>query len=292
MVEGWQTRTGKTLLEQIHLLRPCVSGFLITFIEREGRLSGTNLNLVSTIVQAAGDCDVTIAGGVTRAAEIQILDAMGADAQVGMALYSGKLSLAQGIAACIRGDGLWPTVVADEQGVALGLAWSNLESLSEAVRLRQGVYYSRKRGLWVKGASSGNVQELLRISLDCDRDTLRFTVKQRGAGFCHKLSWSCWGEGDGLGTLYRRLHQRTMEAPAGSYTKRLLEDQALLAAKLSEEAIELAEARGHNRVIEEAGDLLYFILVSMVKAGVSVAEVTCELSRRLLKVSRRAGDAK
>jgi phosphoribosyl-AMP cyclohydrolase len=81
-----------------------------------------------------------------------------------------------------RADKLISTIVVDEQGVALGLVYSSPESVKESLRTGTGVYQSRKRGLWYKGATSGAVQELVRIGADCDQDCLRFFVKQKGAG--------------------------------------------------------------------------------------------------------------
>jgi phosphoribosyl-ATP pyrophosphohydrolase / phosphoribosyl-AMP cyclohydrolase / histidinol dehydrogenase len=78
--------------------------------------------------------------------------------------------------------GLIATSVTDERGVSLGLVWSNGESIAEALRTGTGVYHSRKRGLWYKGQSSGDVQELVRIGLDCDGDCLVFVVRQKGRG--------------------------------------------------------------------------------------------------------------
>ena len=110
-------------------------------------MGGTNLELAKAIVAAAGkDCRVTIAGGVTTAEEIRALDEIGADAQVGMALYTGRLDLADAIMAPLvtdRPDGLYPTVVVDERGVCLGLVYSSKESIREAVRRRMGIYQSR-----------------------------------------------------------------------------------------------------------------------------------------------------
>jgi phosphoribosyl-ATP pyrophosphohydrolase/phosphoribosyl-AMP cyclohydrolase/histidinol dehydrogenase len=81
-----------------------------------------------------------------------------------------------------RPDGLFTTVVTDERGEALGIVYSSAESVQEALKTRTGVYQSRKRGLWHKGATSGAVQELDKIQVDCDADSLRFIVKQHGPG--------------------------------------------------------------------------------------------------------------
>jgi phosphoribosyl-ATP pyrophosphohydrolase/phosphoribosyl-AMP cyclohydrolase/histidinol dehydrogenase len=81
-----------------------------------------------------------------------------------------------------RPDKLVPTVVTDESGIALGLVYSSQESVAETLKTGTGVYQSRKRGLWYKGATSGDTQEIVRISLDCDQDCLKFVVRQRGRG--------------------------------------------------------------------------------------------------------------
>jgi phosphoribosyl-ATP pyrophosphohydrolase/phosphoribosyl-AMP cyclohydrolase/histidinol dehydrogenase len=83
-----------------------------------------------------------------------------------------------------RPDGLFTTLVTDERGTALGLVYSNEESVAESLRVGRGVYHSRKRGLWYKGESSGDVQELVSLSLDCDNDCLQFVVRQKGRGDC------------------------------------------------------------------------------------------------------------
>ncbi len=294
MVEGWQTPTGVGVAERMAELKDLVDGFLVTFIEVEGRMVGTQLDQVEQLVAAAAPARLTVAGGVTTGEEIATLDRLGADAQVGMALYTERLGLAEAIAAPLtsdRADGLWPTIVADEHGRALGLAWSSMDSLRQAVADRQGVYHSRRRGLWVKGETSGATQALLRVDVDCDRDALRFTVRQWGQGFCHTGQWTCWGDDAGLPRLAKRLARRALEAPEGSYTKHLLEDPALLAAKLKEEGGELAAA-SPDRVADEAADVIYFTLVAMARAGVDLADVEAILDRRERRVSRRPGSAK
>ncbi len=322
VVEGWQRGTGARILDRIAALRAHAGGFLVTFVEREGRMEGTDLDRAAAIVQAAGDARVTIAGGVSAADEIAALDRLGADAQVGMAIYSGALDPADAFAAVLstpdeRGDHregtraaqrgigekqpgskssairLWPTVVCDEAGHALGLTYSSPESLRAAVAERRGVYFSRSRSaLWRKGESSGDTQELVRIDVDCDRDALRFTVRQRGRGFCHTGTRTCFGDSRGLHALARRLAAPPGSRDPASYTSRLLRDPALLASKLREEAGELADARTPDEVSHEAADVLYFTLARLAAAGVPLEAVERELDRRALKVSRRPGDAK
>ena len=296
VVEGWRTATGASVLERIRELAPLVGGFLFTQVDKEGAMGGFDFPAVADAVRAAGEARLTAAGGITTATEIAELDRIGADAQVGMALYTGRLPLGEAVTAplskALDGD-VWPTVVCDEWGHALGLVWSTRESLARAITERKGIYWSRSRqALWEKGATSGNTQELVRVDLDCDRDALRFTVRQRGAGFCHLERRSCWPSGFDLDDLVRTITERATRREPGSGTVKLLGDHGLLAAKLREEAEELGRARDRVEVVHETADVLYLALVAVVRGGGTLAEVVAELSRRRGAVTRRPMAAK
>ena len=296
VVNGWKKRTGRHLFDEIERLAPFVSGFLVTFVEREGRMTGTDLDMAQAIKRRIGDRKLTVAGGIKRSAEIKELDDFGIDAQVGMSIYKGDLDIADAFAAPLRSDradGLWPTVVVDEFDRALGLVYSNMESLRASIQSGKGTYFSRSRGtLWVKGESSGHGQEILDISMDCDRDTLRFRVRQAGPGFCHLESRTCWGELGQLPRLEQTIRQRMVDPEPDSFTHRLLTQPSWLNAKLREEADELANAQEGKDVQHEAADVLYFMMVAMARKGVSLSDVYRELDLRALKVSRRAGASK
>ncbi|KAI0845299.1 histidine biosynthesis trifunctional-protein [Daldinia vernicosa] len=190
-----------------------------------------------------------------------------------------------------RQDKLLPTVVCDEAGMALGLVYSSEESIAESLRTKTGVYQSRKRGLWYKGATSGDTQELLRISLDCDNDALRFVVRQTGK-FCHLDQYGCFGDLKGIPKLEKTLLSRKRSAPEGSYTKRLFSDEKLLRAKIMEEAEELCDAQTPDEVAFEAADLIYFALTKAISAGVRLSDIEKNLDAKSLKVKRRPGHAK
>jgi phosphoribosyl-ATP pyrophosphohydrolase/phosphoribosyl-AMP cyclohydrolase len=301
VVEGWRTGTGTSVLEQIRALAPMVGGFLFTQVEKEGAMGGFDFQAVAAAVRAAGEggARLTAAGGITTATEIAELDRIGADAQVGMALYTGRLALGEAVAAPLakpidhEGGAVWPTLVCDEWGHALGLVWSTRESLVRAITERKGIYWSRSRqALWEKGATSGNTQELVRVDVDCDRDALRFTVRQRGAGFCHLDRRSCWPSGFDLDDLARTITERAARPEPGSGTAKLLADPTLLAAKLREEAEELGRANARAEVVHETADVLYLALVALVRGGGTLAEVVAELSRRRGAVTRRPMAAK
>ncbi len=211
VLDGWREETGVDVLERIADLAPVVGGFLLTQVEHEGRMRGFSLGLVEAAVGVASGCHVTAAGGITTPDEIAQLDKVGADAQVGMALYTGCLSLGQAVSASLRhpvGEGLWPTVVCDESGIALGLVWSTRDTLAQAIEERRGVYWSRSRNsIWIKGETSGATQEL---------DALRFTVRQAGSGFCHLKTRACWPTMFTLPTLDRIVATRGETPPVGS----------------------------------------------------------------------------
>lgn len=292
VTHGWRETTGQNLLDSVARFRDLCGGFLVTFVEREGLMAGTDLQLARRVVEVADEVRVTVAGGVTTEREIADLDQIGADAQVGMALYTGRLGLADAVAAPLvsdRPDGMWPTVIVDEQDTALGLAYSSLASLREALDSGRGVYQSRNRGLWVKGETSGAVQELIDVAVDCDRDTLRFRVRQTGP-FCHVDTRTCWGEDRGLRRLERRLLELAEVRPDGSNTVKLLENPDLLDSKLSEETAELIA--GDADIVSETADLLYFTLVKSVAAGVRIEDIERVLDRRERAVTRRQMTAK
>ncbi|HEY3220913.1 MAG TPA: phosphoribosyl-ATP diphosphatase [Gemmatimonadales bacterium] len=291
VVDGWRTKTGVPVVERVRALAPVVGGFLFTQVEKEGAMGGFDRTAVEAVVGAAGGARVTAAGGITTAADIAELDRMGADSQVGMALYTGKLTLGDAVAASLTkplpGD-VWPTVVCDDAGRTLGLVWSTRESLARAVAERRGIYWSRsRRSLWVKGETSGNAQQLVRVDLDCDRDALRLTVRQSGAGFCHLNRRSCWPSEFDLADLERTLADRIARPVERSGTAQLLADRDLLAAKLREEAEELAQAESPGDVVRETADVFYMALVALARGGGTLADVRAELARRHRALSRR-----
>ena len=196
-----------------------------------------------------------------------------------------------------RPDKLYPTVVTNEHGLCLGLVYSNAASLHMSLKMGRGVYKSRKRdGIWIKGATSGDIQELVSVSWDCDGDCLRFCVRQKGDGFCHLKSSTCFGPYTGLMKLEQTLQQRKRESLSGSHAKsftiRCLNNPDFLKAKIMEEAEELCDAETNEQIATEAADVIYFAMTKCVAAGVSLEDVERNLDLKSMKVSRRKGDAK
>jgi phosphoribosyl-ATP pyrophosphohydrolase len=253
-------------------------------------MAGIDLDCVKQYLASAGDARLTIAGGVATARDIAALDQLGVDAQVGMALYTNRLTLAECFCAPLhsdRPDGLWPTIVSNASGRALGLTYSNLESVQRSLDTGTAHYFSRKRGLWKKGETSGATQQLLTIVPDCDRDALMFVVNQTGAGFCHLSQPTCFGDFRGLQRLETTLADRMKAPPASSFTHRLFQSPELLASKITEEAEELNEAVAREEVIHEAADVIFFTMARLAREQIQFSEIEDELDRRSGKVTRR-----
>jgi phosphoribosyl-ATP pyrophosphohydrolase len=281
--QGWERELAESPLERARRLEPYVGGFLYTIVEREGTQAGVDLTRVQALAQAVGK-PVTAAGGIRGADEIQALDRMGVDAQVGMALYRGAIGLGEGLAAVVefpKDDGPVPTVVQDARdGRVLLMAHSTRETLVESVETGDVVLHSRRRGRWRKGEESGNTPRLVRVEVDCDRDAILFLVEPAGPA-CHRGTASCFGERPfSLAQLEQVIAERAANAEDGSYTARLLTDGVTRRAKIIEEAHELVDADTPAGIRWEAADLLYHVLVDLAARDVSLAAVITELESR------------
>jgi phosphoribosyl-ATP pyrophosphohydrolase/phosphoribosyl-AMP cyclohydrolase len=188
-----------------------------------------------------------------------------------------------------KGGGL-VTVVAQDAvtGAVLMVAHADRAALQATLDTGEMHYTSRTRGLWHKGATSGNVQRVVSLTLDCDRDAVLARVRPAGPA-CHEGTTSCFREAaaDALGVLDATIAARAAApaAPAagGSYTQRLLADRNLRLKKLGEEAVELTMACVDGdaaRAAEEAADLVYHALVALRAAGVGLDDVRRVLADR------------
>jgi len=282
---GWQKTTGIKILDVLDELAPHCSEMLFTQVEKEGMMQGLDRRRIEALVERS-PVPLTVAGGVTTTDDVAFLHRLGAKAQIGMAIYTGELTLEDAMLACLdfeKGP-LIPTVVQDiDSGNVLMLAYSSPESLRLALAERRGVYFSRSRGeIWRKGDTSGHVQTLHRVDWDCDGDSLLFKVTQRGNA-CHLDRHSCFTQTQknfDLTDLDRILRCRQEEMPPGSYSAKLFGDPSLQAEKLREEVEELVEAARFEDVRWEAADLIYFTLVRARAAGVGLAQIVAELRSR------------
>lgn len=171
-------------------------------------------------------------------------------------------------------------------GQVLMVALANEEALRRTLESRQMHYLSRRRGLWHKGDTSGNVQEMVSLVPDCDGDVVLARVLPSGPS-CHTGAPTCFGAAaaDTLGELDAMIDRRAAAPPEGhlSYTSKLLSDRNLRLKKIGEEASEFVTACADGdaqRATEEAADLIYHLLVALHAAGGSLDGVRTELRSR------------
>jgi phosphoribosyl-ATP pyrophosphohydrolase/phosphoribosyl-AMP cyclohydrolase len=198
-------------------------------------------------------------------------------------------------------DGLITVVVQDRlSGEIRMLAHANDQAVRATLETREAHFYSRSRqALWRKGESSGHVLHVTEVWADCDADALLYLVDPEGPS-CHTGRESCFFQTlslDGhlqeqreahgralLPRLFMELQNRQRASADQSYTRRLLDAGfAKIGAKIREEAEELAQAIDHEsneRVVAEAADELYHLLVGLLSRGLSLRDVEAELARR------------
>lgn len=193
-----------------------------------------------------------------------------------------------------KGNGLVTVVTQDARsGDLLMVAHADREALERTLATGEMHYRSRTRGLWHKGATSGNVQRVVSLTADCDGDAVLARVEKAGPA-CHTGEETCFGPGrlDALVALDATIAERAEKAPAAgekpSYTRRLLDDRNLRLKKIGEEAAELVTACADGdkaRAVEEAADVLYHLLVAVRPLGVTLDDVKQVLAQRASKAA-------
>ena len=284
-VKGWTETVDIPLIEGAREAEKYCSELLFTCVEKEGCMQGTDMEACKALREAV-KCRVVAAGGVNSLEQVFELEKMGCDVQLGMALYTGKVSLKDAFINCLNwektGD-LLPVIAQSPAGEVLMMGYANREAFAKSFETGKLTFYSRTRNtLWTKGETSGHFLELVKMRVDCDRDTVLATVIPHG-GVCHTGSWTCFGaepdEKSSLERLYGTISERFANPRPGSYTATL--DAKRVREKVMEEAEELCDdAEEKDEVIWEAADLLYFVSVLMYKEGVTWKDVYDELDRR------------
>ncbi len=197
-------------------------------------------------------------------------------------------------------QGLIPAIAQDRfDGQIRMVAWMNREALDRTLETGNATFFSRSRGsLWVKGETSGNLLRVHSVTADCDADTLLLLVEPAGPS-CHTGRPSCFFRRvtaagalidepfevtSFLGELERTIRERQASTAEKSYTRSLLDGGvAKIGAKISEEAGELVAAlaaESDERVVSEAADLLFHVLVGLRARGLDLRAVAAKLAAR------------
>jgi len=185
-----------------------------------------------------------------------------------------------------KGAGSVTVVTQDAtSGAILMVAHASREAIEKTIESGEMHYTSRTRGLWHKGATSGNTQRLVSLDMDCDGDAVLARVTPAGPA-CHTGAESCFGfpSGDAISALAKTIDARAGdESRASSYTRKLLADRNLMLKKIGEESAELVVACADGdgeRAAAEAADLIYHVMVALRSVGVSIDDVRRTLASR------------
>ncbi len=191
-------------------------------------------------------------------------------------------------------NGLIPAIVQDyHTKQVLTLAYMNAETLALTIAEGRTVFWSRSRGkIWRKGETSGNIQRVVSITADCDKDALVVEVDCSGPA-CHTGAASCFfnpivqleqptpfsWEG-----LYSLIQERKTQPREGSYTTYLFQNgKEKILKKVGEECTEViiaGQKEDREETVYEIGDLAYHVMVLMAEMGISLSELTAELAKR------------
>ena len=196
--------------------------------------------------------------------------------------------------------GLVPAIIQDAKTKnVLMLGYMNQEAFDKTLSTKKVTFWSRSRNcLWTKGETSGNFLNLVDMKIDCDNDTLLVRAIPDGPT-CHKGTDTCWGEentmqqGSALQSdnpllflteLQDFINRRHEEMPEGSYTTSLFKDGInRIAQKVGEEALEavIEATNGTNeKLVYEASDMIYHLIVLLTSKGLRIEDVASELAKR------------
>lgn len=186
--------------------------------------------------------------------------------------------------------GLIPAIIQDDKTQkVLMLGFMNEEAYDKTMKTGKVTFWSRtKNALWTKGETSGNFLNVVSIKADCDNDTLLIKVNPDGP-VCHTGTDTCWDEKNDnpmafLSELQRFIEKRHEEMPEGSYTTSLFQSGVgRMAQKVGEEAVEsVIEAMAGNdeRLIYEASDMIYHLMVLLTSKGLKIEDLAIELQKR------------
>ncbi|MEO8586488.1 MAG: imidazole glycerol phosphate synthase subunit HisF [Acidobacteriota bacterium] len=291
---------------------------LLTSVDADGSQAGFDLEMLRA-VRSAVDVPIVASGGAGHLDDFaKAVLIGGADAVLAASVFHDRIFTVGAVKEAMRRaglpvrpaparartllprydqNGLVPVIMRDvATGKVLTLAWANADAIAKTRETGLAHFYSRSRqALWLKGETSGNVQRVAGISLDCDDDAVLYDVRPSGPA-CHTGAESCFtrvesfeavsrdADGLDLTDLFAVVKNRKESPVEGSYTNKLFDDGvARIAQKVGEEAVEtaLASVTGDgNALAGEAADLLYHLAVLLTARGVAPGDVAAKLAER------------
>ena len=296
----------KTMFDYIEEFKDYVEVVTITFHNTEGTCKGLPFDQVKQIYDKYKSTNIKLimAGGIkTIDEDIYKLFLNKITPQFGAALWEGHFTLGDVYKKLLEvdmkdkcpktdnGQLLIPTIIQSDTGSVLSCVFSTPESLKLSVDTRRATFYSRERNkIWVKGETSGNFHEVKQVHINCDNTAIRMVVS--GDKFCHKNTESCFGHIDpargSLKSMQKIMLAKLEEKSSDkeSFTLNMLNNEHKIISKIMEESQELVCAKGQDEISHESADLIYFVLLYLLKNKLDISNVEDELIKRRFTVTK------
>ncbi|CAF3438872.1 unnamed protein product [Rotaria socialis] len=286
LIHGRKTNTHVNIITKVNqLIAMGVNVISITFVNAEGHLSGIpRKQIQDLLVQIPKNIEkIYIAGGISTMDDLEYLWSFNRIIpQLGSAIWKKKLTIGSIFNGMINfdGNGTVSSIIQDLNGLVKGLCYMNRESIEQTCETRQLYRYSRRFGkVMMKGETSGDIQHIVRISLDCDMDAMLMIVDSQKS-FCHAGNYSCFSLPTSikanLATLAEHIKSRINQ---DSYSGRIQRNPQLALAKIMEEFWEVVVAHQDNQ-ISECSDLLVHLVMYLNGSGISIEDIFNELHAR------------
>ncbi|CAF4117487.1 unnamed protein product [Adineta steineri] len=289
LIHGRRTNTHINIITRINqLIQIGVNVISITFVQTEGHLSGIPRQQIhDLILQIPSNIEkIYIGGGISTLEDLEYLWSYPRIIPLlGSAIWKNKLTIASIYNSMIHFDenGIVPAIIQDKNGIVKGLCYMNRESIEETCQERKLYRYSRKlQRLIMKGETSGDIQHIIQISLDCDGDTILITVDSKNP-FCHTGHHSCFNLQTSIkanfGTLADHIKSKI---DSDSYSGKIQRNPQLALAKIMEEFWEVVAGHEDNQ-ISECSDLFVHLIMYLNGMGITIEDISNELNSRRWK---------
>ncbi|CAF1451747.1 unnamed protein product [Adineta ricciae] len=286
LIHGRRTNTHVNILTRLHqLIDVGVRVISITFVQTEGHLSGIPRQQVRELIsQIPYDIEkIYIAGGVSSLDDLDYLWSFPRIIPVlGSAIWKNKLTIGQIYNRMLYFDesGLVPAIIQDINGSVKGLVYMNEKSIEKTCENRVLYRYSRKlQRVIMKGEMSGDQQQIIQLSVDCDSDALLITVDSHKP-FCHTGNHSCFNVQTSLKGNFAILADHIKSRMStDSYTGKIQRNPSLALVKIMEELWEIVACH-HDNQIDECSDMIAHLIMYLNGMGISIEDICNELNRR------------
>ena len=304
---GRKELSSENIFDKIVEFAEYLSFITVTFHYTEGKGEGTDIDKILHIKKFMSEkgykIRLAVAGGINSLNQISDLIKIGITPQFGHGLWKNIFTLGEIYSSIMDYDKMekyyhfssnnkpivFPCVIVGTDGTLRGLTYTDSNGIKESIDQRKCIFYSRERqSRWLKGETSGNVQTILHVGLNCDRTALVYVVS--GSDFCHLSEKSCFNFRDpaigSILSLESYILNSLNKPDQNSFTNKIFNNKNLQVCKIIEEASELCMSSTSDNLIHELADLIYFCILHAISNGIDIRDVCNELNKRHYKISK------